>query len=272
MLEELRRMVAREHMIGEVASALKTYVRELAPAAVGAYQISCSDESEKENRISFYDNLVRELLPELKFYRRSCFKTTNLGARYERGAIAIAEDHFATPASANKYKVLVVKLSSHVSVDDGPGGRVYGKMDRYDRESIFCGALHAMLDGLDLPAIDELNERFSSGGLDRVAMLNDPEITPPRLRPLAAAIANARLQTTAVLADIASHRPTSPTVYVIASCVTFNRLDADTELFCGLAIADSREPDNDPVYLGLGDNPERYCFHEDARLSVTEAD
>jgi hypothetical protein len=260
MLEELRRMVGREHRIDEVNAAVRTYVRELAPAVVGAYHISCSDESEKENRISFYDVVVRELLPDLKFYRRSAFKTTNLGGRYERGAIAIAEDHFATPASKNKFKVLVVKLSSHVSVDGGESTRIYGRMDRYDRESIFCGALHALLDGVDLPAIDELRATFSSTGVDRVALLNDPEVTPPRLRPLAAAIANVRLQTDAVLADIASHR------------LTLNRLAADTELFCGFAIADTREPSSDPVYLGLGDHPARYSFHEESRLAVTEPD
>lgn len=265
-------MIGREHPIDDIPTALERYVRELAPPVVGAYQITCSDESEKEERIAFYDGLVRRLLPELKYSRRSAFKTSTLGGRYEQGAIAITEDHFATPASMSAFKVLVVKLSSHVSVDS-PGPEMpptYGRMDRYDRESVFCGALHALLDGVELPAIDELRRSFRSGGIDRVALLNDPELVAHRMRPLAAAITNTRLQTARVLADIEHHSPTSPTVYVVASCVTFNRLAADTELLCGLAIADTREPELKAVYTGLGDHPARYRFHEDTRLQVTE--
>ena len=269
--EMLYRLIGREHPLSAVPRALEGYVRELAAPVVGAYLITCSDESEKETRIAFYQGLVQRLLPELKYWRRSAFKTTTLGGRYEQGAIAIAEDHFATPASMDAFKVLVVKLSSHVSVDERDGQLMYGRMDRYERESVFCGALHALLDGARLPAIDELRDSFSSGDLDRVALLTDPDVVAPRLRPLAAAIVNARLQTARVIADIETHRPTSPTLYAIASGVTFNRLDADTELLCGVAIADTRTPDLAIRYVGLGDDPRRYRFDEGERLSVTES-
>lgn len=271
MLRELQEMIGREHPLADVPAALERAVREIGAPVTGAYLITCSDESEKEARIAFYHGLVRRLLPELKFSRRSAFKTTNLGARYERGALAIAEDHFATPASMDAFKVLVVKLSSHVSIDkpDRDGSHVYGRMDRYDRESIFCGAINALLDGVELPAIDDLRRTFSAGGLDRLALLADPEVVAPRLRPLAAAIVNARLQTAQIIADLEARTPTSPTVYLVASCVSFNRLDADTELFCGLATADSREPTIRASYTGLGDDPRRYRFDEGHRLAVT---
>jgi hypothetical protein len=127
-----------------------------------------------------------------------------------------------------------------------------------------------MLDGVDIPATAELRERFNHGGVDRVSQLNDPAVINPRQRPLAAAIANARLQSAALVDDILAHTPASPTVYVVASCATLNRQSNDTELFCGLAVADTRSDELEAVYIGLGDRPDRYRFHEDERMSVTE--
>ena len=60
---------------------------------VGLAAGACSDESGKENVTAFHRVIVRDLLPELKFWSRSSFRTANLGGRYEPGSIAICEDH-----------------------------------------------------------------------------------------------------------------------------------------------------------------------------------
>lgn len=268
-LEYLHRLIGREHPLDELSSALRTYARALQPAVIGAYQISCSDESEKENVKTFHYVFVRQMLPALKYWSSSSFRTANLGARYERGAIGIAEDHFAVAASAESFKLLVVKLNTHVSVAEQDGEVVYGRMNRYDRESVYCGALHAMLDGVDIPATRELSDLFRSGGIDRIAMLRGGDI-PPNNRPLAAAIAAAKLQTDQITADIGRHTPHTPTIYAITSCVTLNRSMRDTELFCGLAIVDTRDDPNTTVYRGLGDDPSAYQWSSGPTLAVTE--
>ena len=97
--ERLRELIGREHDLDTVSWELKRYAQDLRAPVVGAYQISCSDESERECVESFHHIFVRELLPQLKYWSRSSFRTATLGGRYETGAIAIAEEHFATSPS-----------------------------------------------------------------------------------------------------------------------------------------------------------------------------
>jgi hypothetical protein len=180
MPHSLSCLVGHEHGIETIGTAMKSYALASGVGVIGAYQVRCSDETEKENAAIFHQVVVRALLPELKYWSRSAFRTTNLGGRYERGAIAIDESHFAIEESKSSFNLLLVTLSAHVSVRRDQHGLSYGLMSRYDHDSTCCGALAAMIGGSDLPFALELREAFSDGDLDRVSILCDEARIPPR--------------------------------------------------------------------------------------------
>jgi hypothetical protein len=214
---------------------------------------------------------VRELLPDLKFWSRSSFRTANLGGQYEEGALAVAESHFATLASSRTFKAMLIKLNTHVAVrleDDVP---VYGSLDRYDRESACCGALHAVLEGSSLPFAQQLRATFGHGGLDRLAILRDPEQVDPAQRALLAALCASRLQADRLLADLLQVHPKTQTVYLVAYCVTINREDPDTEILCGCVLIDTRTDPWKVDRVGLGSDPASYeVEHNNGRMFVRE--
>ena len=108
-------------------------------------RVTCSDEAEQENVEAFQRQFVRYLLPSLKFSSKSPFRVANLGGRYQWGSVRIAEDHYALAQGADHWKMLVVKMSSHVAVIETPTGLEFGKASRYGADSTYCGALDAVI-------------------------------------------------------------------------------------------------------------------------------
>jgi hypothetical protein len=182
----------------------------------------------------------------------------NLGGRYEWGAVRIAEHHYALPETRDTWKVIAVKINSHVAVSGEGENVTFGPMDRYHTDSVACGALHGLLDGGDMPFARDLRKVFHLEGKDRVAVLNDPDQVEPSVRALYAAIVNARMQAQTAVLDIQDFRPVTPTVYVVVPCVTLNKPGPDTELLCGFYVADHRGDEATLAYQGLGDDPARY--------------
>ncbi|MCK4342562.1 MAG: hypothetical protein KAY37_12660 [Phycisphaerae bacterium] len=271
MPRDLNKLLGREHDLDDVNRALRDYVRALDAPVVGAMHITCADESEYECIDSFQRRFVNDLLPDLKFARRAPFRLSNLGGRYEEGALAVAEHHYATPQTHDAFKVLLVKINAHVAIERTGAAARFGRMQRYDTESTACGALHALLDGKQLPALNELRETFESEGVDRLTQLLDPSLVHPQHRSLFVALVNARLQTRRAEQAIQDHTSHSPTLYLVASCVTLNRPEQDTELLCGLYTADQRGGEHTAAYIGLGDDPIRYEVHDDfGRLRVSD--
>jgi hypothetical protein len=225
--------------------------------------ITCADESEIECAEAFQHSFTDHLLPSLKVGERASFRLANLGARYEWGAAGVAEDHYSTRAASNGYKLMVVKVNSHVAVDQGAEGLKFGHLNRYEIESAFCGALHHTLGGGPLPFADDLREAFASEGLDRIAILNDPEKVSPREKRGFAAVVNALLQSRRVAFDIRERSPRTPTLFLVVPCVTLNREGKDTEAICGVYRIDWRGERVRAEYTGLGDDPGAYRLIED---------
>jgi hypothetical protein len=258
-LATLKNLVGAEHSQDVVCRALRHFAEDLGAPVVGAHQITCSDESERECADAFESLFVRPLLPVLKFANRAQFRTANLGARYERGSIQIAEDHYATPASARSFKLLVVKLNTHVCVTDGDAGPAFGRMKRYQLESTYCGAIGALLSDAEGHFADELRELFQGDGEDRLGTIRDPKRVRENYRPLVAAIVAARLQVARIAQDVELHAAKTPTYYVLLPCVTLNRLGRDTEFVVGLYTADRRREPESCEYTGLGADPGKYA-------------
>lgn len=267
--EEIGPLIGVEKDLHTVHYSLKMAVRQLAPPVVGAMQVHCSDEAEGESIEAFQSGVAQDLLPRLKFASRVPFSTSNLGGRYEWGSLAVAEDHFATPASRNAFKLMMVKVNAHVGVWTDASGRSYGRLRRYDMESICCGALTAMVGGAAGPSIEALAEPFLSEGVDRLEMLR--EAVEPDQRLLAAAITQARLQARSAVLEAQEHPPLSPTLYLVVPAVTLNKPDRDSELVCGVYLVDRTGDGSHGTYLGLGDLPAAYEMTErNGRLTVRD--
>lgn len=254
-MHQLQDLIGKECDLSQVNGALRRLVQSLRAPVVGGYQVTCSDEAEWECAEAFQRLFVTGLLPTLKYDRRAPFRSVNLGGRYEWGAVAVAEEHFAVPRTEGSFKLLVVKINAHTGVRQGPQGPEYGRLHRYQRDSACCGALAEVLAGAHVPAVQELAETFGAGGRDRLAVLRNPEIVPPPLRALLAAIVSARLQAQRVLDDIAQSPPHTPTVFLVLPCVTINRPDPDTEILVGEGGVDWTGARPTVKYHGLGDNP-----------------
>jgi len=265
----LEDLIGAEADLARLSGTVQEVARAIRASVVGAYQVACSDEAEWECVESFQQSFVNMALPPLKPGRRAAFHTINLGARYEPGAICVAEEHFATEESSAEPKLMVVKVNAHVGVRQTDKGPEYGWIDRYELLSSCCGALGSLLGGSDLPAVRELADTFACDGKDRLAVILDPAVVPEPHRALVAAITNAALQARRAVADVHQRRPTTPTRFLILSCVTINRPGPNTELLVGRHEIDWTGQTPTTAYDGLGDDPAAYRIeHERGRVRV----
>ena len=262
-IAELAPLVGVEHSLHDVNYALKVAVRGRRPPVVGALQVTCSDETEFETIESFQTSLARDLLPRLKYAHRSAFHTSNLGGRFEWDSLRVTEDHFAGAMGSHQRlepMVIVVKISSHVAVEESRGQRRFGVLRRYGKESSCCSALATVVEGSSHPRADGLREVLCSEGLDRVAALQ--ESVDPEHQPLFAALLSARLQARSATLEAQDLDPTVPVLFLIVPAVTLNKADRDGEIVCGLYVVDRRQtaPGSRARawYRGLGDRPEHY--------------
>lgn len=266
--ERLYELLGREVDVQEFVRVLRHYVQDARPPVVGAHQVTCSDEAEQECVDAFHRDFVHYLLPSQKFFSKAAFRSANLGARYEWGSVRIAENHYAMAKGADDWKLMVVKINAHVSVADTPEGPKYGQMQRYDHQSVYCGALAGLLAGSHGPWIDDLVTAFTFDGPARLHALR--ESIDPKRRSLFAAVASARLQARRATLDIQDYSPDSPTLYLVLPCVTFNRAGHDTELLCGIYTLDRRTDEPHDEYCGLEDRPEAYRLRSEGPRVVIE--
>ncbi len=257
-MEKLHKLIGRSFDVDDVARALYGFACDVAAPVTGALHLTCSDESEKECRDALQRNFAGHLLPRLKLGARSIFRIANLGARYEWGAVHIAEEHYSTAAARKHFKLMLVKINSHVCADDTVDGLSFGRMKRYDSHSTYCGALHSYMGGGSLPFTTELAEAFGSEGRDRLAVLLDDGVVPPECRSLFVALVSARIQARRAFIDIQDRKPSSPTLFIVMPCVTVNRNRKDDEIVCGLYRADWRSDSAVFEYRGLEDDPAGY--------------
>ncbi len=260
-MDELIKRIGHEMTVKKISRALRYVARELNPDTVGAMHLTCADESEHECVRAFQQGFVQHLLPSLKSAYRSAFRISNLGGRYDRGAVGLVEDHFKGAMGQSKFKLIVVKVNSHVGVTCENGKEHYGSLMRYGTPSPCCGALSAVMAGKRAPNLDEIRDLFRSDGTDRLAMLMDTGKVAPEHRGLYAAVVSAVLQARRAVVDARSHTPAEPTLYLVVPCVTLNRPGIDTEILCGVYTADYRFKEVREEYTGLGDDPSAYSFH-----------
>ena len=270
-MEELKKLIGHEFTIKKISRTLCDITQELRPGVVGAMHITCADESEHECVQAFQKGFVQHHLPELKFANQSAFRISNLGGRYDWGAVGIADEHFILPAIPSSFKLMVIKINSHVGVTVDKDTERYGFLKRYGRESTCCGALSALMAGKKGPFLEELREVFRFAGIDRLQILVDPGRVAPALRSLFAAVVSAGLQARQVMTDIRAHIPPVPTLYLVVPCVTLNRPDVDTEILCGVYTTDCRSGGVKEEYVGLSDDPANYSFSiHDQRITIED--
>lgn len=260
--ERMYELLGEERPCDEVSRILRSYVQSLRAPVVGAMRVGCSDEAEQEAIEAFQRQFVRYLLPSMKFSAKSPFRAANLGGRYEWGSIRIAENHYSLAPGAEGWKTLVLKINAHVSLERGPEGPVFGRAERYGSDSVYCGALHAVLARAQDPFARLLTEDFGFEGVDRLAELRDPTRVPENVLSLFTAVVSARVQARRAMLDVQDHRPENPTLYLILPCVTLNRGGHDSELIIGIYTADRRGETPHDEYCGLSDRASDYQLSE----------
>ena len=264
-MDKLKEILGTEISLDEIPHRLRRIADELSPSVVGALHQTCADESEHECAEAFQQGVSRRLLPSLKFGEYAPFRIANLGSRYEWRSARLAENHFAIPGEKGQFKLMILKINSHVS-KDGEGR--YGIGQRYDILSHYCGALHALRTGAKEPFTEILREDFLSEEVPRLRLIEE-RIDEP-FRPLAAALVNARLQARKAVLELQDFRPATPTIFLVLPCVTLNVPRRDNEVLCGYYVIDRRDEFKDE-YVGLGSDPSRYVIrHERSHLIVTE--
>jgi hypothetical protein len=251
-------LIGREVHLEDTLRNLGSVTRDLHPAAVGAVQLTCSDESEKECCDIFQRRFAQHFLSSLKFSNYSPLRLVNIGSRYEWGAIRIADSHYQIPPGRGGFKLMVIKINAHVAVTGSPQGTVFGCLSRRGMESNCCGALHSLFEGGGDPFCSELKEDFLSEGKDRMEALLDDERVDSSYRMLFAAIVNSRLQARKAIMDIQDHTPVDPSICLVLPCVTLNRSGRDTEIVCGIYTADWLSSEPRISYCGLGSDPGEY--------------
>lgn len=274
---EIYDLIGRERPLTEVAETIHSWAQAQDAAEVGALQVTCSDESERECVEALQRCFTDHLLPTLKFARRSAFQLSNLGGRYEWGAAPLAEEHFLSQRSHLGFTLLVAKLNAHVSFEDIPNAAAgtasfrLGVWKRYGRDSTSCGALNALVENKRSPSLDDLRETFESEGHDRLAVLRDSQRVNPLFRPLAVATVSVRLQARKLVLDLQDRTPAQSTYWIVLPCVTVNRHAQDTEIVCGIYAVDSRDGERKVTYSGLGDDAAVYRIaHGDDRFTVSD--
>lgn len=274
-LDRLLEIIGKERSLREVNQTLQFAANALRPRTVGALHITCADESESECADAFETGFVRYLLPPLKVGRPVPMRLANLGGQYEWGAIRILEAHFATPASRDSFKLILIKVNAHVGAAAERLGlnapRSFGVIRRYGIDSPCCGALDAVLGGSTQEFTEGLRELLGSEGLDRESMLRDPARVDPAFRALVAALVSSRLQARKAVLDIQDYAPQTPTYWMIVPSTTLNLPDRDSEIVAGVYVLDGRAGERRVHYRGLGDDPSAYRIAVGAHgLDVTD--
>lgn len=277
MLDALIPMIGGEHAFAAVCAELRGMARTSGATAFGAIHVTCSDESEFECGDAFRRDFTQETLPRLKYGSHVPFHISNPGARYEWGSMRVVHRHFVTAAARRGWLLVVAKVNTHVAVTrSGSAGVTFGRMDRYGRESTYCGAVHATLAGAHMPFAHALADELRSDGLDRLALLRDAAVVAPDRAPFYGAIATARLHARRITQDVQDlehDHSTAPVAYLVLHAVTLNHPGPDTELVGGAYFLDRRGSEPEDRYVGLGDDPRAYVYEESGgRIRVTEPD
>jgi hypothetical protein len=267
--DRLLPLIGEAQKLRTLHGALRETAEGFAAATVAAMEVRCSDEANRESSDAFQAEFSDPLLPELAPGRRSAFVTASLGGQFEPGSLQVAEANFAAVASRDAFKLMVVKVATHVGAMSRDDTLVYGELHRYGVDKPCCGLLTATVVGGRSPSVERAAATLAADDIDRLAMIRD---TDARTRMLTAAVSFAVLQARAAAAEAREMDCLTPTVFLVLPVVTLNRSGEDRELLCGVHLLDHCGQEGVDIYRGLGDIPSRLRIQDgDGRLRMGEA-
>ncbi len=225
-MKELYRTIGREQPLDQFHRNLKRAAAEdHAIEAFGCCLVTCADERQGQTRSSFDREVATPLISDAANPRDQVFSISNLGARYETGALRLLDEHFTRLSPGPRR--LVVEIASHVGRAGRAGDFEYGLVERFGRKSTCCGVLTTLLAPTAAATAGRhswLDEVDSTFGPERLAALREID-GPTRL--VAAAVIHAALQAEAAVSDLLrSPLPASVDVLLVAG-VSINQRSAD---------------------------------------------
>ncbi|HEY5665957.1 MAG TPA: hypothetical protein VIV64_04485 [Gammaproteobacteria bacterium] len=225
-MKELCRTIGREQPLDQFHWILKqAAVEDPAIETFGCGLVTCADERQGQTRSSFDREVATPLIPDAANPRDHVFSISNLGGRYENGALRLLDEHFTRLSPGPRR--LVVEIASHVGRVEQDGNVEYGSVERFGRKSTCCGALTALLAPLATVPVARhswLDEVDSSFGPERLAALREID-GPTRL--VAAAVIHAALQAEAAVSDLLQSPLAAPVDVLLVAGVSINRQSAD---------------------------------------------
>jgi hypothetical protein len=225
-MNELCRTIGREQPLDQFHRTLKRAAAEdHATEAFGCGLVTCADERQGQTRSSFDREVAAPLISDAANPRDRVFSISNLGGRYETGALRLLDEHFTRLSPGPRR--LVVEIASHVGRAGQDGDFEYGLVERFGRKSTCCGVLAALLAPIaTAPAgrhswLDEVGSTF---GPERLAALREVD-GPTRL--VAAAVIHAALQAEAAVSDLLQSPLAAPVDVLLVAGVSINQQSAD---------------------------------------------
>ncbi len=199
-------------------------------AECGTMLVTCSDEFMGEVRGAFARDVARPLTAQQMIGSRGTYAVANLGGRFEPGAIALADEHFARRPGSHAPQTLLIELATHVGRRRKGHESAYGEIDRFGRVSACCGALARLLEAppetaaVKHPWFDQLSAFFGPARLE--ALRGDHA----SMRLTKAAIVHAVLQAESAIADLMREPPLQPRDVLLVGIVAVNQPGVDGAL------------------------------------------
>ncbi len=227
-MKELCRIIGREQPLDQFHRNLnRAAAEDPAIEAFGCCLVTCADERQGQTRSSFDREVAAPLISDAANPRDRVFSISNLGARYETGALRLVDEHFTRLSPGPRR--LVVEIASHVGRAGKDGGFEYGLVERFGRKSTCCGVLTALLAPPATAAataarhswLDEVDSTF---GPERLAALREID-GPTRL--VAAAVIHAALQAEAAVSDLLQGPLAALVDVLLVAGVSINQQSAD---------------------------------------------
>jgi hypothetical protein len=234
-MRELESLIGRQIALDQVHGVVRRTARGIERGLeYGVCLVSCSDEFQGELRSRFDRDVARPLSSPTVVGTRSVFSLSNLGARLEPGAVAVANDHFTVESRREGAKLLLVKIAAHVGMRTQDHETIWGEVDRCGQPSPCCAALGmvitppAITGAVRYPWLEDLQAAFGPRRIEALRTESGP------FRMVKAALIHAVLQAETAVTDLFRAPPPTETHILVVPIVVIDQQGPEDAIVAGV--------------------------------------
>ena len=274
-MRELESLIGRQTALDQIHGVVRRTAQGIERGLeYGVCLVSCSDEFQGELRSRFDRDVARPLSSPMVVGRRGVFSLSNLGARLEPGAVAVANDHFTVESRHTGAKLLLIKIAAHVGMRTQGHETVWGEVDRFGQPSPCCAALSMVINppviagAMRYPWLEDLQAAF---GARRTEAL---QAEPGPFRMVKAAVIHAVLQAENAVTDLFRAPPQTETHLLVVPIVVIDQQGPEDAIVAGVHHLFAKDGNLDIVHgAALRTTPEALGVESQGgrlRVSTTE--